>query len=379
MDLKRYKRPKNAGSVGLIAVTHIKDPFLYKESVEFDLPETKLGSSIINQLIDEEYVMPFGYPTEQFLLKLKHDVYEVVSAHREKNRNNEEELKDFHDPGDLKPENKTAELPFLLFSNNGFFKEYKLYVRILDVLYNKFRLALRECLECSLRLFPEYSNINLRSGSVNRGNESIPVTEISKVGYNPCLDRRISWELHYLTKKKINMHINQMYMVDHVDVQYAFKSKISKIENKTHLVIKEDEGVRREEDFIPAETDYKKMLLFMLNRKFESFYSMRAKAEEKEQARLKKVKEREKKKSVMVPQKSEQAHDPREDHQKALYQQYRHLISKDGIIEDESVNRFDLINEANKPPLCILVIGKPRSGKSNVSKNLGESLDLVHV
>lgn len=266
MDLKRYKRPKNAGSVGLIAVTHIKDPFLYKETVEYNLSETKLGSLIIDQLIDEEYVLPFGYPTEQFLLKLKHDVYEIVSAHKEKNKNNEEELKDFHDPGDLKPENKTTELPFLLFSNNGFYKEYTFLVRILDVLYNKFRLALRECLECSLRLYPEYSNINLRAGSVNRGNEDIPVTEISKVGYNPWLDRRIVWELHYLTKKKINMHINQMYMVDHIDVQYAFKSKISKIENKNHLVIKEDEGVRREEDFIPAETDFKKMQLFMLNK-----------------------------------------------------------------------------------------------------------------
>ena len=35
--------------------------------------------------------------------------------------------------------------------------------------------------------------------------------------------------------------------------------------------------------------------------------------------------------------------------------------------------------QASKPPLCILVIGKPRSGKSNVSKSLSESLDLVHV
>lgn len=170
-------------------------------------------------------------------------------------------------------------------------------------------------------------------------------------------------------------------MVDHVDVQYAFKSKISKIENKTHLVLKEDEGVRREEDFIPSETDFKKMLLFMLNKKFESFYTIREKAEEKEQARLKKVKEREekKKKSGMVPQKSEQAHDPREDRQHALHQQIRHLISKDGITEDDAVNRFDLVVEANKPPLCILVVGKPRSGKSNVSKSLGEALDLVHV
>ena len=86
MDLKRYKRSKNAKSVGLIAVIHIKDPFLYKESVEYDFSEIKLWSQVIDQLINEEYVLPFGYPTEQFLLKLKHDVFEIVSVHKEKNK-----------------------------------------------------------------------------------------------------------------------------------------------------------------------------------------------------------------------------------------------------------------------------------------------------
>lgn len=381
MDLKRYKRPKNAGSVGLIAVTHIKEPFLYREIVEYDLSEIKEGSSIVDQLIREEYVLPFGYPTEQYLFKLKHDVYEILTAHKEEHKNNEDDFKDFHDPGDLKSENKIVEQTFFLFTNNGFHKEYRFTARILDVLYNKFRMVLRECLELSLRLFPEYPNINLRSSTANRGSDEIPMTEISKVGLNPCLDRRIVWELHCLPNKKINMHINQMYMCDHVDIQYAFKSKISKIENKSHLVIKEDEGVRREEDFIPAETPYKKMLLFMLNRKFESFYSIRAKAEEKEQARLKKVREREekKKKSGMVPQKSEQVSDSVVEHQISLAKQFHHLISKDGIIDDNVVSKFDVIVEANKPCLCILVIGKPRSGKTNVSKNLSEALDLVHV
>ena len=72
-------------------------------------------------------------------------------------------LKDFHDPGDLKPENKISELYFFLFSNNESHNEYKFSIRILVVLYNKFRLALREFLEWSLRLYPEYPNINLRS------------------------------------------------------------------------------------------------------------------------------------------------------------------------------------------------------------------------
>ena len=62
--------------------------------------------------------------------------------------------------------------------------------------------------------------------------------------------------------------------------------KLAKLRTKQYLVIKEDEDIRREEDFIPLETDFKQMQLFMLSIILESFYSMRAKAEEKEQARL---------------------------------------------------------------------------------------------
>lgn len=32
MDLKRYKRPKNASGLGVMITTHIKEPFLYQES-----------------------------------------------------------------------------------------------------------------------------------------------------------------------------------------------------------------------------------------------------------------------------------------------------------------------------------------------------------
>jgi len=80
---------------------------------------------------------------------------------------------------------------------------------------------------------------------------------------------------------------------------------------------------------------------------------MRAKSEEKEQARLKKVKDRQEKikKSGLAQKQLEQVHDPREDQQNALHQQFRHLISQYGIIEDESVNKYDLIVEANKAPL----------------------------
>jgi adenylate kinase family enzyme len=58
---------------------------------------------------------------------------------------------------------------------------------------------------------------------------------------------------------------------------------------------------------------------------------------------------------------------------------FHYLKSKEGIIEDEMVNTYDLINHANKPPLSILLIGIPRAGKTNTAKNLSKELDLVHV
>ena len=51
--------------------------------------------------------------------------------------------------------------------------------------------------------------------------------------------------------------------------------KLAKLRTKQYLVIKEDEGIRREEDFIPLETDFKQMQLFMLNIMIELFYSIK--------------------------------------------------------------------------------------------------------
>lgn len=40
---------------------------------------------------------------------------------------------------------------------------------------------------------------------------------------------------------------------------------------------------------------------------------------------------------------------------------------------------MDLINAARTQSLRLLVIGKPRSGKTRLSKNLAAKLDLVHI
>jgi hypothetical protein len=57
------------------------------------------------------------------------------------------------------------------------------------------------------------------------------------------------------------------------------------------------------------------------------------------------------------------------------------LDSREGLREDNfyTCADEDLIDAARTDALKILVIGKPRAGKTNLSKNLAQRLDLVHI
>lgn len=57
------------------------------------------------------------------------------------------------------------------------------------------------------------------------------------------------------------------------------------------------------------------------------------------------------------------------------------LDSKDGLREDNFYisDEQDLIDAARTQALRVLVIGKPRSGKTLLAKNLASKLDLVHI
>jgi hypothetical protein len=57
------------------------------------------------------------------------------------------------------------------------------------------------------------------------------------------------------------------------------------------------------------------------------------------------------------------------------------LDSSEGLKEDDfyTCAEQDLIDAAKTAGLRILVIGKPRSGKTLLAKNLSAKLDLVHI
>ena len=57
------------------------------------------------------------------------------------------------------------------------------------------------------------------------------------------------------------------------------------------------------------------------------------------------------------------------------------MDSREGLSQDnfETCAEGDLIQAARTDALKILVIGKPRSGKTSLAKNLCQKLDLVHI
>lgn len=57
------------------------------------------------------------------------------------------------------------------------------------------------------------------------------------------------------------------------------------------------------------------------------------------------------------------------------------LDSREGMKEDDFYNCYeqDLIDAAKTAAMRIMIIGKPRSGKSLLSKNIATKLDLVHI
>ena len=57
------------------------------------------------------------------------------------------------------------------------------------------------------------------------------------------------------------------------------------------------------------------------------------------------------------------------------------LDSREGLKKDDFYNCYeqDLIDAAKTAAMRIMVIGKPRAGKSLLSKNLALKLDLVHI
>jgi hypothetical protein len=153
------------------------------------------------------------------------------------------------------------------------------------------------------------------------------------------------------------------------------------------MSLKQSDETKKDEEFVNVETSYKRLRQIMLNKKFESIFAERCNADNKELKRLKKAADKEEKRKAAIVKAGNLASkglsETYEDKTviKMVKGPFYQLDSKEGMREDNFVtcSEQDLIDAANVMAYRIIVLGKPRSGKTTLAKNLSTKLDLVHI
>jgi hypothetical protein len=149
MIVKKLKKRKAIGGFDLGSVNlTIKEPFIYNEEVQYPTlidNRTDLNyRSIYDQLLDLSLVLPFGYPTEQYIRQTKQDIHnriEEVRAHIKRNNPNAEEdeeaLNAVSDPGLIS--NETGAHHDINVIGWGIEGGVKVVARLTDTLLNNYR------------------------------------------------------------------------------------------------------------------------------------------------------------------------------------------------------------------------------------------------
>ena len=69
MAIKKFKRKRLEEEGEGISI--LREPLLYRETVSFNTKDVDETCAIVREMIDEEYCLPLGFPTEQFIIQLK--------------------------------------------------------------------------------------------------------------------------------------------------------------------------------------------------------------------------------------------------------------------------------------------------------------------
>jgi hypothetical protein len=263
-----------------------------------------------------------------------------------------------------------------------------IFARVTDTLYNNYRKLLREGIYMTLRFYSQFPKTGGRARTRSTSSKDEPNLEMNKFGYNPCLDRRLSYKyLPVASKSNELQFINVNYILADPDYETAYRSDVQRIETKGKMAIKDSDEIKREEEFVNVETSYRKMRQVMLQKKFETLFRDRAAAEQSDQRRWQGVLEgvEKDKRSVLknapISQKGLKETYEEKTFVKMMRGPFCSLESREGPQDDDfyTCADLDLINAAKTESLRLLVIGKPRSGKTLLSKNLAARLDLVHI
>lgn len=260
----------------------MKDPINYREEVIYHLNSGDYkpgGDDLVSYVLAHPRdVVPFGYPTEQFLTWMRNDVHEKLEEAKQNRKEalarmkrevretggamREAHLKKEEDGG-LVPGRGGILLKTFHLTTNDKASRVRAKAKVVDNLFNAIRVVIKDTTQLSLRLDMTNPKAAIRSGQQkNRapvgGTE--PATEINKFGYNPALQRRVNYKcLPLFSFGKTPRWVNISYMYENEDFKTAYRCDVERAENANKLAIKPNDEYQRDEDFVAVETSYKKM------------------------------------------------------------------------------------------------------------------------
>jgi len=212
-QLENVKEDADMDSAPLFSM---KDAINYREEVIYHLnagdykpgPDDLVGYI----LADAKEIVPFGYPTEQFMTWMRNDVHqkleeaklsrkEALARMKREVRETGGAMREAHlkkeEDGGLVPGKGEILLRGFCMTTSSDSSRVRAKAKIVDNLFNAIRVVIKDTTSISLRLDMINPKPAVRSGQQkNRapvgGTE--PATEINKFGYNPALQRRINFK-----------------------------------------------------------------------------------------------------------------------------------------------------------------------------------------
>jgi hypothetical protein len=177
-----------------------------------------------------------------------------------------------------------------------------------------------------------------------------PITEVNKFGYNPAMERRITYKQLPIfskqsgdTKSQNKEHVNINYLLNHPDFETSYRCDVEKYENSKKLNIKRNDEFKRDEHFTAVECSYKKIRSIMLQKKFESIFTDNLNADEQDQKRMDDIvlRENTRLKQIRNPEPLQTKGVTEENFEKCLIKimqgPFYKLISKQGLVQEDFV------------------------------------------
>ena len=288
----------------------IREPFLYNEVVQYFLPtrvsedpddngavlppsEEDVETDILADLND---IYPMGYPTEQFITKLKNEIIYTFNKLKEDRKKAVLEMRRqmFEEGGAKMKVERPPEIQRdsgLVDANGNPYEEFfemhdsqnkvriATLLRVEDRVYNQLRQLYKDCSTLQIRPLFKHPTKSVRKALAQQKNMSLndPVTMLNEAGYNPSLERRLNYKNVQCQKEDgvKNVCLNVNYLINDPMYETAFRADVKRIETSGQMAVKplaEGEIVQSHE-FVNVTTTMRETIKIMLGMKFQGFFT----------------------------------------------------------------------------------------------------------